>query len=255
VDAFNGDATVAGFVAAQTKADKFEARLIATKARLEAAYNRYAATIKSTNKAVVGASKALASSLKAAAKVEDNKLLKRKLREPDEWKDHSGKTHVKHLQAFVACKSMSTILWKLHDAFRAEAKYAGGNAEDIAKDVALEELFTHNALMDRIDTMSIRETLDYVLYMVHDQSVVVYLHHHYSHEVVAAFTGDKLYLVDQSLPTQERVDAAVKRVQKLTSTSKAAFAPGGVKRDSDDGKKDGGKWKSHKALQQLQKQQ
>jgi hypothetical protein len=33
VDAFNGDATATGFVAAQTKADKFEARLIAAKAR------------------------------------------------------------------------------------------------------------------------------------------------------------------------------------------------------------------------------
>ena len=62
----------------------------------------YAATIESTNKAVVGASKATTSSSKVAAKVEDNKLLKRKLREPDEWKDHSGKTHVKHLQAFTA---------------------------------------------------------------------------------------------------------------------------------------------------------
>ncbi len=33
VDAFNGDFTVAGLVAAQTKADKIEARLIAAKAR------------------------------------------------------------------------------------------------------------------------------------------------------------------------------------------------------------------------------
>jgi hypothetical protein len=113
----------------------------------------YAATIESTNKAVVGASKAAAPSSKAAAKVEDNKLLKRKLRETDEWdlqdcippadpmsftcplgrdffllflsdewKDHSGKTHVKHLQAFTACKSMYAIMWKLHDAFRAEAE-------------------------------------------------------------------------------------------------------------------------------------
>jgi hypothetical protein len=57
VDAFNDDATAAGFVAAQTKADKIEARLIAAKARQEVAYNIYAATIESTNKAVVGASK------------------------------------------------------------------------------------------------------------------------------------------------------------------------------------------------------
>ena len=96
---------------------------------------------------------------------------------------------------------MSAILCKPHDAFRVEAKAAGGITEDIAKDVALGELFTHSALMDRIDTMSIRATLDYALNMVHEQSVVVYLQLHYNHEVVTAFTGDKLYLVDQSLPT------------------------------------------------------
>jgi hypothetical protein len=255
VDAFNGDATAASFVATNTKADKIAMRLIAAKARQEAAYNMYAATIESTNKTVVGASKATTSSSKAAAKVEDNKPLKRTLpREPDEWKDHSGKARVKHLQAFTACKSMFAILWKLHDAFRAEAEATCGIAEDIAKDVTLGELITHNALMDRIDTMSIRETLDYALNMVHEQSVVVYLQHHYNHEVVTAFTGDKLYLVDQSLPTQERVDAAVKRVQKLTSASKAAIAPGGGKWNSGGGKKDGGKWKSNKALQQLQQQ-
>ena len=91
VDAFNGDATTVGFSAASVKADKIEARLIAAKACQEAAYNRYAATIESKNKAVVGTSKATASSSKTAAKVEDNKLLKRKLREPDEWKDHLWK--------------------------------------------------------------------------------------------------------------------------------------------------------------------
>ena len=155
MDAFNGDVTATCLVAAQTKADKIEARLIAAKARQEAACNRYAATIESTNKVVVGASKATTSSSKAAAKVEDNKLLKRKPREPDEWKDHSGKIHVKHLHAFNACQSMSPILWKLHDAFRAEVESACGSAEDIAKDIMLGELFTHIALKDRIDTMNV----------------------------------------------------------------------------------------------------
>jgi hypothetical protein len=83
-------------------------------------------------------------------------------------------------------------MWKLHDAFRAEAEATCGCAEDIAKDVLLGELFTHSALMDRIGAMSIRETLDYALNMVHELSVVVYLQHHYSKEVVTAFTGDKL---------------------------------------------------------------
>ncbi len=130
---------------------------------------------------------------------------------------------------------------------------AGGSLEDTAKDVALGELFTHSTLMDRLDSMSIRETLDYALNMVHEQSVVVYLRHHYSMEVVAAFTGDKLYLVDHSLPTQERVDTAVKRVQKLTSAAKAATAPNGSKKELGD-PKDGAKWRAAKALRLLQSQ-
>ena len=89
--------------------------------------------------------------------------------------------------------------------------------------------------------MSIRETLNYAINMVYEESVVVYLQHHYNHEVVTAFAGDKLYLVDQPLPTQKRVDAAVKRVQKLTSVSKAAISPGGDKGSLGGGKKDGGK--------------
>ncbi len=40
VDSFNDDATAPGFVAAQTKANKIEARRIAAKARQKAAYNR-----------------------------------------------------------------------------------------------------------------------------------------------------------------------------------------------------------------------
>jgi len=116
-------------------------------------------------------------------------------------------------------------------------------------------VFTHIALMDLIDTMSIRETLDYALNTVHEDLVVVYLQHHYNHEVVTAFSGFRHYPVGQFLPTQERVDAAVKRVQQLTWASKAAIAPGGAKGNSGDGSKDGGKWKSNKALYQLQKHQ
>ena len=46
----------------------------------------------------------------------------------------------------------------------------------------------------------------------------------------------------------------MKRVQKLTSASKAAIAPGDAKENSGGGKKDGGKYKSGRALHQLQQQ-
>ena len=54
--------------------------------------------------------------------------------------------------------------------------------------------------------------------------------HHYNHDVVNAFTGDKLYLVDQSLSTHDMIDAAVKRVQKMTPSARVAIG------SADEGK-------------------
>jgi len=71
--------------------------------------------------------------------------------------------------------------------------------------------------------------LEYALNTAHEPSVVIYLTHHYRHDVVNAFTGDKLYLVDQSLPTHYRIDAAVKRVKKMTPSAWVAIAPPGAK--------------------------
>jgi len=90
-------------------------------------------------------------------------------------------------------------------------------------------------LAGKLDDTSERELLEYALNTVHKQSVVVYLTHHYNHEVVIAFTGDSLFLVDQSIPTQEMIDAAVKRVKKTTPLAKATIAPSGTKRKGGGG--------------------
>ena len=37
------------------------------------------------------------------------------LKEPDEWKDHAGKTTLKHMHVVTACKSMCDLLRKLLD--------------------------------------------------------------------------------------------------------------------------------------------
>ena len=47
--------------------------------------------------------------------------------------------------------------------------------------------------------------------------------------MVATFTGDSIFLADQSIPTNEIIEAAVKRVQKRTSSAKVAIAPPGAK--------------------------
>jgi len=168
------------------------------------AYNMYAAAVESTNKTVaVFARKA--NDKEVDAKVNDNKFLNRKLKEPNEWKDHTRKNHRKHSLAFTACKSMSAILWKLLDYHVAMSD--PNDAKKRSKEVRLSELLTHADLTDKLDDMSKRELLEYALNTVLEQSVVVYLTHHYSHEVVVAFTGNSPFLVDQSIPTQERIDA------------------------------------------------
>jgi hypothetical protein len=70
---------------------------------------------------------------------------------------------------------------------------------------------------------------------------MVYLAHHYNHEVVTPFTGDSLFLVDQSIPTQKRIDAEVKRVKEMTHASKVAIVPPGTngKEERGDGKEGG----------------
>jgi hypothetical protein len=65
--------------------------------------------------------------------------------------------------------------------------------------------------------------------------VVVYLTHDYNHEMVTAFTRVSLFLVDQTVPTQERIEAAVKRVPKMTPSAIVAIAP-----PSNKGKGGGG---------------
>ena len=169
-----------------------------SRARHKTAYNRYDATVESTNKTVTVIARK-ASDKEIDAKAKDNKFVKRKLKEPDKWKNHTGKTHKKHLLAFTASKSMSEILWKLLDCHTAMADphdTKEGNTE-----VRLSELLTHADLTDKLDDMSERALPEYALNTIHEQTVVVYLTHHYIHEVLTAFTGDSLFLVDQSILT------------------------------------------------------
>ncbi len=152
--------------------------------------------------------------------------------------DHTGKTYPKHLLALTACKSMSAIMWRLLDFHAAEAD--PNDARESSKEVRLSELLTHADLADKWEDISERELLEYALDTVHEKSVLVYLTHHYSQDVVTAFTGDSLFLVDQSIPTQERIDAAVTRVQKMTSPAKAAIAPPGATGKGGGGGGEGG---------------
>ena len=167
VDAFNGDVTAAGYAAAIAKAGKLEAMLIAARAQQETAYNKYAATVESTNNTVAVIARK-ASDKDVDAKANDNKFRKRKLKEPDEWKDHTGKTHKKHLMAFTACKSMSAILWRLLDFHVEEAD--PNDSTESNKEVRLSELLTHADLTNKLNDRSERELLEYALNTINNSS-------------------------------------------------------------------------------------
>jgi hypothetical protein len=260
VEAFGDDPAAVGAAVAKKKLDKFEERLIAAKLRLDGAYNKFTATVESKNKTVASIAKASGSSQGTSSashpKEKDTTFLKRKLKEPYEWKDHADKTHVKHLNAFTTCKSMFVLLWRLLDKHM-ENMQDNGDEDATAKDVKFSELLTHSDLMDKLDNVSVREVLEYALNTVHEQSVVIYLSHHYNHDVLNAFTGDKLYMVGQSLPTKERIDAAVKRVQKMTPSARAAIAPPGAKQGEGPapGGRGGGNKKTRKGGWQNGQQQ
>jgi len=102
----------------------------------------------STNKTVAVIARK-ASDKDVDAKANDGKFPKRKLKEPDEWKDHTGKTHKKHLMAFTACQTMWAILWRLLDFHVAEAD--PNDAKESSKEVHLSELLTHADLTDNLN--------------------------------------------------------------------------------------------------------
>ena len=48
------------------------------------------------------------------------------------------------------------------------------------------------------------------------------MNHVYNNTVAETFLGDELFGADWTIPIEERVDKAVKRVQKLSAVAKAA---------------------------------
>ena len=93
MEATGEEVNAPGAKLAHARADKLETRLIAVMTRQEPAYNRYTVTVESVNKTTAVVSKSAAGKGKESAKIEDGKILKRKLKEPDEWVDNAGKTH------------------------------------------------------------------------------------------------------------------------------------------------------------------
>ena len=72
-----------------------------------------------------------------------------------------------------------------------------------------------------MQSYTVLELLQMGLNCVHESAHFVYLKHVYNGTVAETFLGDNLFGADRTIPIEDRVDNVVKRVQKLSSASKA----------------------------------
>jgi len=62
-----------------------------------------------------------------------------------------------------------------------------------------------------------------MLNYVHEAAHSVYIKHVYNGIVADTFLGDKLFGAHRTIPSEDRVGSAVKKVQKLTTTARATM--------------------------------
>jgi hypothetical protein len=150
----------------------------------------------------------------------EKKIVKRKLPEPrDEWKDSTGKLHRAHSDAMSFHKTLSAMLWELVDIVHQQTN---PGTTTPAPDVQLARLVPLAVLEDNISTYSVGQILEMSLNYVHEAAHAVYLKHVHNNTVAEIFLGDELFGADRTVPIEERVNKAVKRVQKLSAVAKAA---------------------------------
>ncbi len=65
------------------------------------------------------------------------------------------------------------------------------------------------------------------LIYVHESAHSVYLKHVYNGATEGTFQGDDLFGADRTIPIEDKVDNAVKRVQKLSEATKATMGQTG----------------------------
>jgi len=86
----------------------------------------------------------------------------------------------------------------------------------------LGRLVPHKDMETKWETYTVKELMDMGLNCVHEAAHSLYVKHVYNGAVAKTFLGDALFGADRTIPVEERVDIAVKRVQKLTTAAKVA---------------------------------
>ena len=82
-------------------------------------------------------------------------------------------------------------------------------------------LIPYATIEENIAGYSVLELLQMMLNYVHEAAHSIYIKHVYNGTVADTFLRDELLGADRTIPIEDRVDIAVKRVQKLTRLAKA----------------------------------
>jgi len=83
-------------------------------------------------------------------------------------------------------------------------------------DILLARLVPFKETDEKWETLTIKEHMEMGLKCIHEAAHSLYIKHVYNGTVAETFLGDALFGVDITISAKERVDNAVKRVQKRT---------------------------------------
>jgi hypothetical protein len=166
------------------------------------------------------------------------KIMKRKLPEPvDGWKDHAGKTHRVHHDYMVYHKTLSGILLQIMDIGHEQSINGSGEP---TLNVLLARLVPLKEMEAKWETFTVKELLEMGLNCMHEAAHSLYVKHVYNGAIAETFLGDALFGANITIQVEERVDNAVKRVQKLTTAAKSAVGQSG-RGDNSSGRRGGGR--------------
>ena len=228
-----------------------EARLNAARVRLQAARAELAAY----GVAIHGASTPVVTSA-ASVKIDDDdaaekkelRLLKRKLPAPkDGWKDAKGATISVYTDRHLLYQQLFDIFWKLREAIRQQSAAApdASNTAERALGVKRANLPDPEEFEDKLEAMTVCQSLELGLNQLHEAGCALYIRHRYNQAVVDNFLGDEYAGAERKQPLKERMAASVKEVQKLSQAVKTAvgIAGGPYAGKSRKGDRGGSNWK------------
>ena len=119
-------------------------------------------------------------------------------------------------------------------------EHSSNGSGEPTHDALLARLVPFKEMEDKWETFTVKELLEMGPNCVHEAAHSLHIKHVYNGAVAEAFLGDALFGTDRTIPIEERLDIAVKRVQKLTTSSKAAMGQSG-RRGITSGRRGGGR--------------